>query len=1239
MGANISLPPGYGPYCFRINGTIYHRTASLHPDENKQRQFAQLYILDPDEAAVQRLQILPNAHIHETLMTQLSNFMASENPFADACKMLYEVENESIAEAQRLTIEPPIISMAIVQDRKHDPRRYNAPRPNEVAFIFQNSEGKPPLQRDLIIHCRNTENNKNKTEIISVLDPNLEPMVYPLLFPHGDQSWGINIPLSEQPECLRNMCKKLTNKRNRVTQMQYYGYRFAIRDDFNPFLSAGKLTQQYFVDAYIKTEANRLNYIRQNQKLLRVEKYKGLMDHLASESTAPQFTPGQPFILPSTFSGSPRNMHQNYKDAMAIVRKYGKPDLFITMTCNPRWEEITENLQKGQTPEFRPDLLARVFHLKLKQLLHDICKEHILGIPLAKIHVIEFQKRGLPHAHILLILKEEHKPKNTELIDKIVCAEIPDKEKFPRLHAIVAKHMIHGPCNDTTSHLPCMVSGKCSKKFPKPFQNETIQNCDGYPKYHRRDNGVGTLLHGKIINNTWVVPYNPFLLLKYNSHINVEVCASIKSVKYLFKYVYKGHDCANVVITEHKTQQHDEIKTFTDSRYVTAPEAAWRLNAFEMHQQSHTIQRLEVHLPDEQSIVFHPKNIDIAVETAKTRDTTLTAWFKLNAEHPHANNILYNDIPMYYTFNKTQRKWKQRKTENNKTIGRMYAVHLAADPERYSLRLILLHKPGAKCFQDLKTVQHTVYNTFQDAAKKMGLIHDEAVWENTLDDAVTCSMPQQIRELFAYICVFAAPCNALQIYQKYNTFMLEDFTHMHGCTQECTVCEQLCLLKIQTILHTHGKNLEQFGLPPTIHKVEDPSLAFKAADEKHMAQIMQQNLNHEQREVLNTILSACKEKEQQKHCFFLDGPAGTGKTYTYKTILSTIRGDGDIALPVASTGIAANLFPGGRTYHSQFKLPVPLLENSTSTIRLNSNNATILRDARILIWDESTMAPTMALTAVDTLLKDIMKNDKPFGGKVLLLAGDFRQTLPVVPHGDQTQIIEASIKFNKLWKQFHILKLQHNVRCTDPEYNKWLLDLANGKLPCLHGFQDVIETPEKHICYTDIVTAVFGDKITADTVANFAQKTILCPKNTDADKINDNVLNILEGNTIIYLSTDSINDSTEEEKHLYPVEFLHQQTPTGMPPHNLHLKIGAIIILLRNLNTKKGLCNGTRLIVKDLKKNLLITQVLTGSSAGSTVFIPRIDLAPSNTDLPFILSRRQFPVKLAFAMTINKSQG
>jgi hypothetical protein len=378
MGANIAPPPGYGPYCFRINGQIYHRSGALHPENDDQRKFAQLYILDPDEATEQRMQITENSRCHRTLMQSLSEFMAENNPFAEACKMMFEVEKECLAEAALLGVEPPKISMAIVQDRNSDMRRYNAPKVNEVAVIFQNADGEPPLERDLLIHCKVNANDPNakRTQRISILDPNLEAMVYPLLFPYGDQSWFPGLKLSYTPTALLNIRRPPSaNPRVRISQMQYYGHRLSIRDEFNPFLSAGKLTQQYFVDAYVKTEANRLNYIQFNQSKLRVEKYTGLMDHLQSDAAAQGLLPGRTVILPSSFQGSPRNMAQNYQDAMAIVRKFGKPDYFITMTCNPKWPEITENLQHGQAAEFRPDLVARVFKIKLEELLADICKK------------------------------------------------------------------------------------------------------------------------------------------------------------------------------------------------------------------------------------------------------------------------------------------------------------------------------------------------------------------------------------------------------------------------------------------------------------------------------------------------------------------------------------------------------------------------------------------------------------------------------------------------------------------------------------------------------------------------------------------------------------------------------------------------------------------------------------------------------------------------------------------------
>ncbi|CAG7724839.1 unnamed protein product, partial [Allacma fusca] len=144
--------------------------------------------------------------------------------------------------------------------------------------------------------------------------------------------------------------------------------------------------------------------------------------------------------------GSPRNMQQLYQDAMAIVLKYGKPDLFMTMTTNPNWREILDNLLPGQKVSDRPDLVTRVFNMKVKELLKEIKKDNIFGVVIAYVYTIEYQKRSLPHMHMLIILHVDYKPRTPEIINKYVSAEIPDKETNHRLYDIVVKHMIRGPC-------------------------------------------------------------------------------------------------------------------------------------------------------------------------------------------------------------------------------------------------------------------------------------------------------------------------------------------------------------------------------------------------------------------------------------------------------------------------------------------------------------------------------------------------------------------------------------------------------------------------------------------------------------------------------------------------------------------------------------------------------------------------------------------------------------------------
>ena len=190
----------------------------------------------------------------------------------------------------------------------------------------------------------------------------------------------------------------------RDTRCAYLKYRISVRPDtFNAFLLGRRLFQQWIVDSYVKVERDRIEFIRNNKKQLRIESYQGLIDHLNNSANDMNGQVGKMIVLPSTFVGSPRYMMQNYQDAMAVVRSTGKPDLFITMTCNPNWREIQDNLLPGQQPYDRPDICA--FHLKKEHLLSLITKEKYFGEVAAHCHVVEFQKRGLPHAHILVTLK------------------------------------------------------------------------------------------------------------------------------------------------------------------------------------------------------------------------------------------------------------------------------------------------------------------------------------------------------------------------------------------------------------------------------------------------------------------------------------------------------------------------------------------------------------------------------------------------------------------------------------------------------------------------------------------------------------------------------------------------------------------------------------------------------------------------------------------------------------------
>jgi ATP-dependent DNA helicase PIF1 len=277
-----------------------------------------------------------------------------------------------------------------------------------------------------------------------------------------------------------------------------------------------------------------------------------------------------------------------------------------------------------------------------------------------------------------------------------------------------------------------------------------------------------------------------------------------------------------------------------------------------------------------------------------------------------------------------------------------------------------------------------------------------------------------------------------------------------------------------------------------------------------------------------------------------------------------------------------------------------------------------------------------------------MDSTLPFGGKIVVLGGDFRQVLPVVPHGSRAQIVSSSINKSFLWKHVRILPLAGNLRAAEAEssFREFLLRVGDGKEETeeddLIRIPDEMALPWNTEMDDDANLQLLVEKIYPRLEEDghnldISECGILSTRNETVDSINERILSSFPGSSQTYYSNDSVVD---DKLNLYPSEFLNSLTPNGLPPHRLTLKLNAPIICLRNLDPGHGICNGTRLICRGLQKNVIDAEIASGEHKGKRVFIPRIVLMTSDGyNMPFTLRRGQFPIRVAFALTINKAQG
>ncbi|GBC51002.1 ATP-dependent DNA helicase PIF1-like [Rhizophagus irregularis DAOM 181602=DAOM 197198] len=303
------------------------------------------------------------------------------------------------------------------------------------------------------------------------------------------------------------------------------------------------------------------------------------------------------------------------------------------------------------------------------------------------------------------------------------------------------------------------------------------------------------------------------------------------------------------------------------------------------------------------------------------------------------------------------------------------------------------------------------------------------------------------------------------------------------------------------------------------------------------------------------------------------------------------------------------------------------------------------------------MLHKFAFEAVDRTLRDITCVDKPFGGKVFVFGGDFRQVLPVIPRSLRADVVSSCLTRSFLWKHLKVMKLSINMRLSqdlDPQetikqkkFAKFLLDIGDGNYSIVPGTEDSINLPLDLVMTKGGLPALI-DFVYPHLIENYENvdymvgKAILTPKNVDVEKISELVLDRLPGDFTIYPSADSVDlseDGNTSQPQVYSPEFLRSLKIPDIPPGELKLKVGAPIILLRNLAPSQGLCNGTRMICRALQNKVIEAEIISGSHVGSRVFIPQMTLSPSDSNLPFILNRRQFPIRVAFSLTINKAQG
>ena len=476
----------------------------------------------------------------------------------------------------------------------------------------------------------------------------------------------------------------------------------------------------------------------------------------------------------------------------------------------------------------------------------------------------------------------------------------------------------------------CRRGNRCIYGFPKPITTDTYVDDDGHVH-----------LRTRTAEDQWIASHIPELVNELNCHIFVDIVFTVAVFMYLYKYMFKGPDHSQYQFRkldnqtnsyEQASERKNEVKDYVDGRYLSSPEAAWRILNFQITMKNPTVRALTVHLPGQNIPKF----------LANDTTSSLIRYFH-RPPLPQFTNLTYIDYNQQYIpypFREHDplaedeyleipiaavpvRKIRKRRTKKN-PVARIQTISPTAG-ELFYLRCLLMHRP-ARSYEDLRTFGHEMFTTFHEAAIHLGLFTTADEGFYAMEEAVSSLVPpSQLRFLFARIILEGYPARPL--WDTYQHSLSLDFIHKFHSTEQGV---DHTLQQIAEYIQDSGRSLADFGLPQPLLRSPEVVMELEAFENRldsleREAAYALSLMNIEQQQVLHSVYDNIEKNHCTRHpCqpMFIDGRPGRGKTFVVDAIIKKLRSEGKIVLTVGTSALAASLHERGRTAHSLFEIPV-----------------------------------------------------------------------------------------------------------------------------------------------------------------------------------------------------------------------------------------------------------------------------------------------------------------------------